>query len=429
MAIDLATFASDHWMKTPGVHRGPWIPEFCSPAEYFDILLAISREFDAGPRPGPFGFHMDGRRFISQLERWVPRASDGSLEGYQRRLDAMLEGRSLTITANHFAMRSFDVWRRFAVFSRQLAKLAGWPSLEVNVDTFYGRYDHTPDGIHRDSASVLTYVVTGKKTMLAWPTDAFDHRHPHDGNPMFLGHANTGLAATAPKKLVGEPGDLLHWSYAHWHMATEQTSWTAGLNLSFYVNRDPMLPLREALAEPEMVEALLPHRLTLEDCIHDDALPSGDVASPWLDAFVALGKQLAEPAAQRALQTALISRWLVRTSSGGFASVPAMASIETLPDERSVVRGDAELPVGLVHVDGDRALLGANGHVIEAPRSLGLQRFVEFARSGTDSSMGEVVAMVADGRSDDGLARQLVLELLRSRAIRHADSFGHRKFT
>jgi len=83
------------------------------------------------------------------------------------------------------------------------------------TDTFFGTYQATPFGIHRDDASVFCYCLHGSRTYYTWHEDYFK---PGD-------EALLTPDINVIKKHIDhaecfdvEPGKLFYWPSNRWHV-------------------------------------------------------------------------------------------------------------------------------------------------------------------------------------------------------------------
>jgi 50S ribosomal protein L16 3-hydroxylase len=83
------------------------------------------------------------------------------------------------------------------------------------ADTFFGNYRATPFGIHRDPASVFSFVLQGRRTYCFWPMSHFASDDPdlYRTDPEVLArHLDHA------ERFEAGPGDLIYWPSNRWHV-------------------------------------------------------------------------------------------------------------------------------------------------------------------------------------------------------------------
>src|SRR5262249_2789581 len=134
---------------------------------------------DSG-RPPSFRFFIDKGLLQSDVGRYEPRPSDGSIDGYVERLRSLLGESRFGLTANEFHCSSGVLAKRLRALLRPIYERFGMDPHFTESFCFIGNSPITPFGIHIDQASNLTYVVKGKKRYRLIPGPVLkDEPHVH----------------------------------------------------------------------------------------------------------------------------------------------------------------------------------------------------------------------------------------------------------
>lgn len=166
------------------------------------------------------------------LDLMGPHASDGGFDGFFARL----ADRPFGINIHRLGLADSSFLRFAKPFARELTDVPG--AATANrwvVDTFFGTYPATPFGIHRDPASVFSFVLRGRRRYCFWQMDAFEPDDAALQKPDM-----DVINATLPRAEVFEagPGDMVYWPSNRWHVMLSDGSPFVAAQVSAYFNRD-----------------------------------------------------------------------------------------------------------------------------------------------------------------------------------------------
>lgn len=346
-------FVEHHWDKRPLLLKRPLDVPLVSGAEAFLGLVEASDRFRAGARKLPLQFYEE-RGFLltgPRLDKYLPEASDATVTGYAERVTRMLGGQrfAFVLNGNVFAHEA-AAWRRARRFLRGLFREIPMQSSYCAV--FFGNYEGTPFGVHKDDKSNFQFVIEGKKRMHLWPEevvrsepglqDAFDYRR-------FLDRAIT---------LEGGPGDVLFWPASYWHIGES----VEGLSLSVTVGLRPFAAGSADVWQhiARKIEARL------------GELPAVEGEDPTT-AVIALAEDvLRQAGGDPDLATALKIASLERRSNHGSVDAPPLRPARPLTDD-DLVRGSPEDPILWLPAEEEgHAICSANGHSFVIPAAPGV---------------------------------------------------------
>ncbi len=207
-------FARDYWEQRPVAMRfepGP------APLSVPDVFQALTNM----PHLGPSDRFWLARSANPQrradfamvdLELMGPNAKDRDMDGFFARMATVQFG--INVHALGLGRRPFAVLA--GEFADRLSHVPGAPQPHSwRADTFVGNYAATPFGIHRDAASVFSFVLQGQRTYCFWPMEAIEPTSPDLHLPdreVLERHLGTAERFTAG------PGDLIYWPSNRWHV-------------------------------------------------------------------------------------------------------------------------------------------------------------------------------------------------------------------
>jgi hypothetical protein len=377
MIFDVDEFVLLHWEKRPAIFRDVVPAGFLSSTDTFRATLeAVSDFSDHGRAPIRF-YEGNGLRQVDLLD-WLPQSTDGSFDGYARRIEPRLGGRGFSLIVNNLQKYDFAYWCRLRLVLRPLYERVGMPSETADADLFVGTGAHTPFGMHKDRASNFCLVLEGMKRFLLWPYEIFrDH-------PGLVHTTHYESFRDRAITLEGGQGDLLYWPSSYWHVAESDGSLSVTSNVALYLHR----PSHEAVAREMGIE--IAHRTRVAKTPATYPLSDGLVPEEIAEAVVD-----AEGAAKTIARRVRTS-WLARTSGDGFEVVP-----DPLPDAvltiDDVVQSDREFPIRFVD-DGDLWLCAVHGIAFAAHRSPEIRAVIETLAAGTPVAVTDVVDPVDDPR-------------------------------
>jgi len=383
-------FAARHYEREPYETDDPAVELAVGPAALFQLLIwavAYRGRRAQGPQ---LRFHVGQRQVIADIDQYLPRPEDASLDGYIERMEKELNGEPYLLVVEHAQVASRQIWKTAARFLGSLYAATGALPGCVDVEVFVGRYPSTIPGIHRERSGVFVSMVQGAKDILVWPPDAA-------GLP--LGTARYQQSAESARRLRCQPGRLVYWPAMHWHVGESPQS-TAGLHIAVLAEPPTIADL---LAGPggdldaEAAPGISPgwsgsgsHELGLPPTF-DSAVQS--VLSAYGDSAVVRDK--------------LIAAWLRRRTGLGFTALPPSRNVVLRADQ--AVTRDGVHPIVLASRDSATSWLAADGRVGYAASSPSLVRLVDWLNSGETISVRAAVDIAAGPLEREVLTKVLAL--------------------
>ncbi|MGA5822856.1 hypothetical protein ACPC54_33965 [Kitasatospora sp. NPDC094028] len=345
---------------------------------FFDVLV---RAATTPPRAdGPLvRLWADGSKADLAESPYLPRHSDGSVDGYLRRVDAWAGDREWNLGMSRLHSASFELWERGARFVEGLwRELGGMTCGFADTDVFIGRYAGTPVGIHQDDAGNFMFGLSGTKSILVWPPDRSDNLPVN--TPSWAGAEDRAV------ELVASTTDVGYFPARFWHVGVSPARASATFNIALFFDGDPVDALIATVAAdlrskvgPVDSSGLYNRR---EDG-HGTALP--DAVRNAVDAWAAMDVDR--------VRDRLTSRWLRRVSAQGFGHPFPAFDVEPVDgDDEVCLHGFPVLyrPT----TNGTRTIVAGNGHAVTVPGSAAVAELIDMLNA------GEVVT----GRSAEALA-------------------------
>lgn len=346
------TFCELHLEKSPLVLKQPFASQFADSSDVFKGLVNASEQYREGTRIPPIRFYVEHAWQQAEIGRLLVHEDDASVSGYAERITRELEGRQFGLIVNDYHAQDQVTWFRLRRFLLGLYELVGMPPNQCEVGVFFGNYDKTPFGLHKDPHSVFTFIVEGRKRILAWPDEVFRGRPKmHDT----LEYEQFRDQATV---LEGEPGDVLYWPSSHWHVAES----TGGLSLtiSFSIDFSRYAPVHIFQGIVRMLQDRLmsTNGQGVESLNLAARTQSADRITGLTETAVeSLNSVVNDPQLQRLLQIA----WLNHVTGFGFNGVPSPLPPRTLLDE-DIIQGDPDFPLMWLPIEDNEVICSANGH-------------------------------------------------------------------
>jgi len=229
-------FVTHCWGKIPFVIKKPFPQPLATTQEVFLATRHAADEFRAGGSSVRIRFYMEDG-FSVKPEPYLPDSNDHSAEAYAARVTGKIDGRCFGLILNGFQAYDAELWRRVREFLRGLlTEISVQPMVEGVL--FFGNYDKTPRGIHKDPVDIFLFVIEGRKKMYLWPEEFF-HEGDHDAR------LDSDFAVLRRDAIVleGEPGDVIYWPSSYWHVGES----VGGLSLSLSLALKPLQPSSEIL--------------------------------------------------------------------------------------------------------------------------------------------------------------------------------------
>lgn len=341
-------------------------------------------------------FFLDGEA-IEPSPELLPRLEDRTLDGYAARMEEACPGRGYAILLSDYHRLRVEHWRRLRDFFGSFFSEAGLPPGGTVADIFVGNDARTPLGVHRDTLSVFTSVVTGRKRLLVWPAHVFEGVDPRTVDySKYLDDATL---------LEGEAGDLFYWPSSHWHIAESSGGLTATLALGEF--RDSA----QAVVHDDMARYVAGGRARTKG--------PADVASARIRSGLAQtlpdGLRLASENLSEQLRRRVVTRWVERLSNHGL-SPPPLRHDELAVDD--TILCPSRHPIVML-ADGPTLLLGACGRALPVPAFPQLVALVEELNAGAPARVDALLGRHSGERSADGadpfvVEADALLEVLRT---------------
>lgn len=374
-------FIGKYWNSGPVLVRKPFAEPLLTAEDAFEIMKRAGNNRQSSESNEKYVFVNGGKR-ICDLDEYLPRAADRSLQEYTERLSRLVEDQEITLLLPKLQLYDSGLWMRVRVFLKPLYERIGIPASAADLDMFYGQYDRTPHGIHRDEASNFSYVISGKKKMLFWAADAFPTQTGRLlGTTRYEDHLESAI------ELEAEPGDVMFWPASYWHIAISDGGWPLTLNLNSYLFRHPLHSLFQAISSPEMMGWLN------TQCSPSLLLPADlNASSPSVPVQIQCSwKLLRALADHERFEDTAEDLWFRKLSATGFEAVPSPANVPSLKDE-TTLRSNPDFPILLAPRAGGQARLFANGHMLETAMDASLEAMISRLNTGTEIKVGTLLS-------------------------------------
>ena len=311
------SFVERFWRTDQPVHlrfRQP--PLELGTRDFFDVVVRASEEYRNVVAGGFLRMYVDGRMLVCGMDELLPAAADGDIEAYAERARAAVGGSEFTVILYSSQRFSHKIQREGRAFLAPLIERVGLPSGYADIDAFCGQYSRTPFGIHKDYAANFSYVVSGTKSMLFWPDEAFKSRDP--GHPGFLVRDDYETFEDSALRIDARPGDMMFWPASYWHIAVSDErsarsdgAWPTTVNLALYESQSALGPASNAWGTVQRRLASLPQPPGTWD--------SAGAAMPSL--FGQALEATRAAAASPELDVQLQDDWLRFASGGGYKTI------------------------------------------------------------------------------------------------------------
>ena len=229
-------FVTHRWGKIPFVIKKPFPQPLATAHEVFLATRHAADQFRAGGSSVRIRFYMEDG-FSLQPAPYLPDSNDHSAEAYAARVTGKIDGRCFGLILNGFQAYDAELWRRVREFLRGLlTEISIQPMVEGVL--FFGNYDKTPQGIHKDPVRFSCSSSKGARRCISGRKNSFTREITTRGCdsdlPSFV---------VMPSCLKGEPGDVIYWPSGYWHVGES----VGGLSLSLSLALKPLQPSSEIL--------------------------------------------------------------------------------------------------------------------------------------------------------------------------------------
>jgi len=395
-------FVKTYWNRRPTVIRAPFRSSIVTPAEVFRAVASATRRLREPT--DDFSFRLDTGRVVldADLDRWLPRIEDGSIERYFSRIGRTAAGQQFAIFVSDFQIElGWVFFNRLQEFLKGFYEIEGVPAGRAEVDLFCGNYRRTHTGVHRDSADVFCFVVEGRKRIRAWPADAVPSSSP------VTGPASYGRFLKQSICLEGEPGDIIYWPSSYWHVAESRGRLGSSLSLGLYYGCGLARTMTPGL-EAGSREILGGNKAI-------DSLPFSNRRGLL---HLASSAERVGRESER-LTRGIMRFWMERITGYGFARIPRPRGRVPLRVGQAV-RANPASPI-LCRKFNDDLVISANGRSIAISNN---RNVVELIRALNRGKAGRMADLLAAGQrkrkwSSRGVRRALMF-LLDVRAVEYA---------
>ncbi|WP_141593041.1 cupin domain-containing protein [Myxococcus sp. AB056] len=356
--FDWDTFVTRYWNQRPVLYEATGVNPFMD-TDVFDAALGASRGAMAPPTAlearTDVQFTIDQGQPV-QLGPWLPRDTDGSLDGYDSRLADALGTRRYALIISLLHSHGFGLWSRERAFFSDLWRRVGLPLSGGITTLFHGNYEHSPVGVHLDRFTTFLFAIRGRKRMRFWA------RRPWS-MPV------TTLVDYAPylaKSFTAEvgPGDILYWPASYYHVGESAsrdvaTSVNVGIPVTGHQARYDV----EDLVGPGRGNAARARDTARGRALVPGVLDGDGVLPRELPAALRqAANTLRENSRDARTQAHIRTLWLNRRSAGGFEPPPPPARRRPLEDT-DILQGNKSFPI-LLEKTGTGWCCSANGNTL-----------------------------------------------------------------
>jgi 50S ribosomal protein L16 3-hydroxylase len=359
-----------------------------SPDEMFRLLLRSCAARGNGRKDPQVKFYVAQRQVRLDIDDYLPRLTDGSLDGYLARMDDELRGQPYMLTVQRMQAASRRLWTKAAEFVAGLYDATGVLPGDAEVEAFVGRYPHTNSGIHQERSGVFVTMVHGVKDMLVWPPETV-------GLP--LESSRYDQARASARVLRCEPGKLVYWPPLHWHVGECPGGSTAGLHVA--VLQGPP-PLQEVLSS---TTGGIPSAASL-----DWRAPEAHVLGFPRQYQEVARTLVAAYGDTTAVRDRLVADWLRRRTGFGFSAPPPRLAAHALKENHIVAR-DSLHPIVLARRDKATSWCAADGRVAWMRSAPALTRTIDMLNSGENVAIHAALGFAAEPIERELLKQALVL--------------------
>jgi hypothetical protein len=407
-----SSFRQRYWEAQAIVLRQALAQPLVTAAEALEGLVSAGERYRAGRRAAPLSFCIEQAAVQADVGLYLPERSDRSIAAYAERVGQRIGGQRFGLVVEDVQGDDARLWLRLREFVTNLYAVTGWPGEKAKASVFLGDYRHTPFGVHRDRSEVFTFVLHGRKRILAWPPGFFEGKEDMTNR---LGYERYRSEAIA---LEGEPGDILYIPAGHWHIGED-----AG-GLSMTVTLTLFMEPRVSPALLALAQIMVQGREGVAKQAVADALRAGQ-RRPGRAGIARTAKRsarvLRNVGRDPELERSLASYWLDQVTGAGFTAVPDPLPPRPLPND-AVLRGNRDHPVMWMATGAKELVCSANGHGFLAARSAYLIRALRRINSGAPCRLRDLVeprarAGAARGDASGSHVRGLLEKLWSCRAI------------
>jgi 50S ribosomal protein L16 3-hydroxylase len=375
-------FGQRYWGRRPVVLRQALARPLLTADEAFEGLVSAADRYRARRRAAPINFCIEHAVIQADVGPHLPAASDGSLTLYAERVSRQIGGRRFGVVAEDIQRDDARLWLRLREFVRHLYPVTGWPGEKAKSSVFLGNYRTTPFGVHRDPSAVFTFILHGRKRLVAWAPAFFDGKADMTNRLDYERYRREAVI------LEGEPGDIMYLPAGHWHTGEDAGGLAMTVTLTLFM--EP----RASSALVALTQQLLNGRVAgVNDVVAKTLRPGG--RAPTRTGLARAARQAAHALRSACrdpeLDRGLASYWLDYATAAGFIAVPDPSPPRPLP-EGAVVRGDRDHPIMWLAMGRDRVICSANGHAFVLPQRARLAGVLRRINSGAPCRVRDLIA-------------------------------------
>jgi hypothetical protein len=381
------------WGRRGTVLRDPAGTPLACADHVFARLVAVSEHWGGADRSFVPELFVEHAQALTDIDRFLPTKSDGSIAEWAARVTSRLEGRTFGFVVDDYHVHDELVWRRVREFLRGLYDVTGLPGEEAKVTLFLGNYARTPFGLHRGRSDNFMFAVDGIKRIRAWP-DAFFRDKPDMTNRLDYDRYNDASVV-----LEARPGDVIYWPASYWHIGEDAGGPSIAISVALFMDPQPGSDLAQTIEQEIATRSV-----------------GGRRQRTWTGAGIKADVQrdlrtLRQIARGPSLARALAADRLNRVTGAGFTRVPPPAPARALA-AADVVRGDPDFPLRWVTV-GDELVCSANGHAFALPADPRMPALLRRLSSSEPLRVGDLMARYS------GTVQRGVVEFTASRREIH----------
>jgi hypothetical protein len=400
-------FHRRYWGRRGVVLRQPLARPLATAVEAFEGLVNAGERYRAGRRAAPISFCIEHAAVQADVGLHLPAPTDDGLEAYAERVSRQIDGQRFGLVAEDIQRDDPRLWLRLRQFVTNLYTVMGWPGEKAKASVFLGNYRKTPFGVHRDPSEVFTFILHGRKRILAWPPRFFADKEDMTNR---LGYERYRDAALV---LEGGPGDIIYLPAGHWHTGEDAGGLAMTVTLTLFM--EPRVSSSLLL----LAQQLLRGRVAADRAAAHALRPGHRRPSRAGIVHIAkrAGQALRSICRDPDLDRSLAAYWLDHATGAAFTAVPDPLPPRSLP-EGAVLRGDPDHPVRWLARGRTEMLCSANGHAFVFPPGAALVHVLRRINSGAPCRMRDLLEPRSrGGGASAARVRELLEKLWSLRAI------------
>jgi len=398
------TFCDLHLEKSPVVLKQPFASPFALSSDVFNGLVNASEQYREGTRIPPVRFYIEHAWQQAEIGKLLPHRDDSSISGFVERITRDLQGRHFGLIVNDYHSQDEVTWCKLRRFLLGLYEIVGMPPNQCEVGVFFGNYDKTPFGLHKDPHSVFTFIVEGRKRILAWPDEVFRGRPKMHDTLEYEQFRDQAIV------LDGEPGDVIYWPSSHWHVA--ESTGGISLTISFSIDFSRYAPVHIFQGVVRMLQDRLmsTNGTGVEPLNLARRTQNADMIYGLTETAVdSLNSVVNDPQLPRLLQV----QWLNHVTNLGFNGVPPPLPSRTLGDDE-IVQGDAGFPIIWFPIEDDEIICSANGHSFSITAHPNIIKLLDELNAGVAGSVNQLIQKYEGVESFDDIEFEVSPEDIRA---------------